>query len=249
MLFSAILCYLGRKATTNLGSVLKSKHITLLANKGPYSQSYGFSTGHVQMWELDHKEGWVPKNWCFQTVVLDKTLQSSLENKEIKPVHPKGNQPWMFTGRTNAEAEALIIWPPDAKSRLIGKDPDAGKDWGQEEKGTPEDEMVGWHHQFNGHEFEQTLGNSEDTGKLGMLQSNRSQRVGHDLASHVNATKDEDNAAKQLVDSPGLKIYTWLNLQQCVGCFCATHTSLVCYRNTLIPLLELVQPAYGFQVS
>ena len=166
MLFSAILCYLGRIATTNLDSVLNSKYITLLANKGPYSQSYGFSTGHVQMWELDHKEGWAPKNWCFQTVVLDKTLQSSMENKEIKPVHPKGNQPWMFTGRTNAEAEASILWPPDAKSRLIGKDPDAGKDWGQEEKGTPEDEMVGWHHRFNGHEFEQTLGNSEGQGSL-----------------------------------------------------------------------------------
>ena len=105
------------------------------ANKGPYSQSYGFSISHVQMWELDRKEGWEPKNWCFQIVVLEKTLESPLDCKEIQLVHPKGEQSWVFNGRTDAEAEAPIFWPPDAKSWLIWKGPDAGKDWGQEEKG------------------------------------------------------------------------------------------------------------------
>ena len=111
------------------------------ADKGPYSQSYGFSNRLVRMWELDPEEGWVPKNWCFQTVVLEKTLESHLDSKEIKPVNPKGNQSWTFTGRTDAEAEASILWSPDAKSWLTGKDPDAGKDWGQEEAGATEDEM------------------------------------------------------------------------------------------------------------
>ena len=105
------------------------------------------------MWELDHKEGCVPKNWCFWTVVLEKTLKSPLDCKEIKPVNPKGNQSWMFIGGTDVEAKTPILWPPDAKNWLIGKDTDAGKDWRWEEKGTTEEEMVGWHHQLNGHEF------------------------------------------------------------------------------------------------
>ena len=126
-------------------------------NKGPSSQNYGFSSSYVWMWEMDHKEGWVPKNWCFWTVVLEKTLESPLDSTEIQPVNPKGNQSWMFIGRTNTEAEAPIVWLPDEKSLLTGKDPDAGKDWRQEEKGT-EDEMVGWHHQLDGHEFEQAPG-------------------------------------------------------------------------------------------
>ena len=116
--------------------------------------------------ELDHKEGWVLKNWCFRTVVLQKTLESPLDSKEIKPVNPKGNQPWVFIGRTNAEIEAPILWLPDVKNQLMGKDPDAGKDWGQEEKGATEDEMVGWHHQLNGCEFAQTLGDSKGQGSL-----------------------------------------------------------------------------------
>ena len=141
---------LGRKVMTNLDSILKSRHY--FATKGPSSQSYGFSISHVWMWELDHKEGccccccWVPNNWCFWTVVLGKTLESPLNCKEIKPVNPKGNQSWTFNGRTDAETEGPILWPPDAKSQLIGKDPDAGKDWRQEEKGTTEDEMIGWYH-------------------------------------------------------------------------------------------------------
>ena len=105
------------------------------ADKGPYSQSYGFSSSHIQMWELDHKEDWMPKNWCFQTVVLEKTLESPLDCKEIKPVNPKGNQPWIFIGRTDVEAEAPVLWPLDVKSWLTGKYSDTGKDWGQEEKG------------------------------------------------------------------------------------------------------------------
>ena len=115
------------------------------------------------MWELDYKESCVPKNWCFWTVVLEKTLESPLDCKEIQPVHPKGNQSWIFIGRTDAEAS--ILWPPDAKNWVIRKDPDAGKDWGQE-KGTTEDEMVGWHHRLNGHEFEQTLGDGDGQGGL-----------------------------------------------------------------------------------
>ena len=118
------------------------------------------------MWELDHKEGWVPKSWCFWTVVLEKTFESPLDSKEIKPVHSKGNQSWIFIGRTDAEVEALILWLPDVKNWLFRKDPDAGKDWGQEEKGAAEDEMVGWHHQLNGHKFEQTPGNSKGQGNL-----------------------------------------------------------------------------------
>ena len=148
---------LGRKAMTNLDIILKSRDY--FADTGPYSQSYGFSSSHVWMWELDHKEDWVLKNWCFWTVVLEETLESSLDSKEIQPVHPKGNRPWIFTGRTDAEAEAPVLWPSDAKNWLIGKDPDAGKDWRQEEKGMTEDEMVRQHHWLNTHELEQTLGN------------------------------------------------------------------------------------------
>ena len=120
------------------------------ANKGPSSQSYGFSSSHVWMWELDYKESWVPKNWCFWTVVLEKILESPLACREIKPVHPKGNQSWIFIGRTDAEAETPILWSPDVKNWLIRKDTYAGKDWRQEEKGTTEDEMVGWHHRLSG---------------------------------------------------------------------------------------------------
>ena len=115
------------------------KQICYSANKGPPSQSYGFSSSHVRMWELDYKESWAPKNWCFWTVVLEKTLESPLDCKEIQPVHPKGDQSWIFIGKTDVEAETLILCPPDAKNWLTGKDPDAGKDWKQEKKGTTED--------------------------------------------------------------------------------------------------------------
>ena len=117
------------------------------------------------MWELDYKESWAPKNWCFWTVMLEKTLESPLDGKEIQPVHPKGNQSWIFSGRTVTEAETPILWPPDLKSWLIWKDPDAEKDW-RWTKGTTEDEMVGWHLWFNGHELESTPGVGEGQGGL-----------------------------------------------------------------------------------
>ena len=137
---------LGRKAMTNLDSILQSRDLS--------SQSYGFSSSHVWLWELDHKESWEPESLCFWTVVLEKTLESPLDWKQIQPVHPKGDQSWMFIGRTDAEAEAPILWPTDAKNWLICKDLASGKDWRWEEKGMIEDEMVGWHHRLNGHEFE-----------------------------------------------------------------------------------------------
>ena len=130
----------------------KQRHY--FADKGPSSQSYRFSSSYVWMWKLDHKESWEPKNWCLWTVVLEKTLESPLDSKEIQPVHPKGNSSWIFIDRTDAEAEAPILLLPDGKNWLIGENPDAGKDWRQEEKGTTEDEMVGWHHLPNGHEFQ-----------------------------------------------------------------------------------------------
>ena len=125
----------------------------MTADKGPSSQGYGFSSGHVWMWELDCEKSWAWKNWCFWTVVLEKALESPLDCKEIQLVHPKEDQSSVFIGRTEVEAESPVLWPPDEKNWLIGKDPDAGKDWGQEEKGKTEDEMVGWHHWLNGHEF------------------------------------------------------------------------------------------------
>ena len=128
-------------------NIKKQRHY--FVNKGLSSQGYGFSSSHVWMWELDYKENWAPKNWCFWTVVLEKTLESPLDYKEIQPVHSEGDQSWVLIGRTDAEAETPILWPPDAKNWLIGRDTDAGQDWGQEEKGATEDEMVRQHHQLN----------------------------------------------------------------------------------------------------
>ena len=147
---------LGRKVMTNLGSILKSRDITL-PTKVHLVKAMVFPVVKYG-WELDCEESWAPKNWCFWTVVLEKTLESPLDCKVIQPVHPKGDQPWVFIGRTDAEAETPILWPPHAKSWLIGKDPDAGRYWGQEEKGTTEDEMAGWHHQLDRREFEWTRG-------------------------------------------------------------------------------------------
>ena len=156
---------LERKDMTNLDSLLKSRDIILLT-KVHISQSYDFSSCQVWMWESDCEESWATKNWCFWTVVLEKTLEIPLDCKEIKPVNPKGNQPWIFIRRTDAEAEAPILWPPDAKSWLIRKDPDAGKDWKQEEKWTTEDEMVEWHHWLDEHELEQVPGDGDGQGNL-----------------------------------------------------------------------------------
>ena len=146
---------LGRKVMTNLDSIFKSRHITLptkvhIAKARRFSSSHGFSSRHVWMWELDYKESRVLKNWCFWTVVLKKTLKSPLDCKEIQPVQHKGDQSWVFIVRTDTEAETPLLWPPDAKSWLIWKDPDAGKDWRWKEKAMTEDEMVGWHHRLNG---------------------------------------------------------------------------------------------------
>ena len=162
--------------------IKKQRHY--FANKGPSRQGYRFSSGHEWMWKLDYKESWAPKNWCFWTVVLEKTLVSPLDCKEIQPAHPKGDPSWVLIGRTDSEAETPVLWPPDAKSWLIGKDPDAGKDWGQE-KGTTEDEMVGWHHWLNGHGFGWTLGVGE--GQWGQVCcSSWGHRVGHYWPTELN---------------------------------------------------------------
>ena len=143
---------LGRKAKTNLDSILKSRDI-ILPTKVHLVKTMVFPVVMYGCESWTIKESWASMNWCFWTVVLEKTLESPLDCKKIQPVHPKGNQSWIFTGRTDAEAETPVLWPPDAKNLLIGKDPDAGQDWRWDEKGTTEDEMVGWHHWLNGHEF------------------------------------------------------------------------------------------------
>ena len=149
--------------------IQKQRHY--FANKVLSSQGYGFSSGHVWMRELDCEESWAPKNWCFWTVVLEKTLESPLDCKEIQPVHPKGDQSWVFLGRTDVEAETSILWLPDANSWLIWKDPDAGKDWGQEETGMTEDEMAGWHHRLDGQEFGWTPAVGDGQGGLACCDS------------------------------------------------------------------------------
>ena len=165
----------GRKVMTNLDSILKSRDITL-PTKVCLSQGYGFSRGRVWMWELDCEESWAPKNWCFWNMVLEKSLESPLECKEIQPVHPKADQSWVFIGRTDAEAETPILWPPHTKSWVTWKDPDAGRDWGQEEKGTTEDEMAGWYHRAW---VWVNSGSWWWTGKPGVLRFMGLQRVRH----------------------------------------------------------------------
>ena len=149
------------------------------------------------MWELDYKESWVLKNWCSWTVVLEKTLESPLDSKEIEPVHPKGDQSWIFIGRTDAEVETPILWPPDAKNWFIRKDPDAGKDWRREEKGMTEDEMVGWHHWLDGHEWANSV-TWWWTGRPGVLQSVGSQRVRHDWVTELSWAQDKTYSFKFL---------------------------------------------------
>ena len=163
--------------------IKKQRHY--FANKGASSQGRGFPSGHVWTWEVNHKASWAPKNWCFWTVVLEKTLESPLDCKEIQPVHPKGNQSWIFIGRTDAEAKAPALWPPNAKNWLIGKNPDAGRGWSQEEEGMTEDEMVGWHHPLDGREFEQVLGIGEGQGGLACC-SPQGCRLGHDWGTERN---------------------------------------------------------------
>ena len=153
---------------------------------GSSRKGHGYSSSHVWMWELDYKESWARKNWCFWTVVLEKTLESPLDCKEIQPVHPKGNQSWIFIGRTDVEAETPILWLPVGKSWLIWKDPDTGKDWGQEKKGMTEDEMVGWYHQLDGYEFEQALWVGDGQGSLACCSPWG--RKESDTTEHLNQT-------------------------------------------------------------
>ena len=161
------------------------------------------------MWDLGHKEGWMPKNWCFWTVVLEKTLESPLDCKEIKPVNPKGNQSWILTGRTDVEAEVIILWPPEVKNWLVGKDPDVGKDWRWEEKGPTEDEMVGWHDQLDEHEFEQALGFRDGQGSLACCSA-----WGHkesDMTEWLNWTDvHSDSCWQRLTSSYSISLSTFL---------------------------------------
>ena len=191
---------------TNLDSILKSRDI---ASKGPSSQGYGFSSGHVWMWELDYKENWAPKNWCFWTVVLEKTLESPLDCKEIHLVHPKGNQSWVFIGRSDVEAETPILWPPDAKSWLIGKDPDAWKDRGQEEKG-----KTGWDvWMASPTQWTWVWVDSRSwwwTGRPGVPQFMGSQRVGHDWATELNWTEPKWPSKKEGLSYPDCWFWPFL---------------------------------------
>ena len=178
---------LGRKAITTLDSILKSSD-NYLAYKGPSSQSYGFSSSHVWMWELDHKESWAPKNWCFWTVLLEQTLESPLDSKEIQPVNPKGKQSWIFIGRTDVEAEAPILWPSDVKNWFMGKDPDAGKIEVRRRRGR---QRMRWLDGITDL-MDMSLGKSRSwwwTGKSRVLQSMRSQRVGHEWVTEMNWTE------------------------------------------------------------
>ena len=155
------------------------KEIHYFVNKGPSGQGYGFSSGHVWMWELDCEESWALKNRWFLPVLLDNTLENPLDCKQIQQVHPKGDQCWVFIGRTDAEAETPVLWPPHVKSWLIVNDPDAGRDWRQKEKGTTEDEVAGWHHRLDEYWFVSTLGVSDGQGGLAVLQFLMSQGLGH----------------------------------------------------------------------
>ena len=171
------------------------------------------------MWELDYKESWAPNNWCFWTVVLEKTLESSLDSKVSKPVNPKGNQSWIFIGRTDAEAETPVLWPPDIKNWLLRKDPDAGKDGTQEETGMTEDEMVGWHHRLNGYEFEQALGVGDGQGSLVCCSCKES-----DMTGRLNWTYCFDCCSFGVVWSQGvwyLQLYFFFPLKIPLAiCFC-----------------------------
>ena len=196
--------------------IKKQRHY--FANKGPSSQGNGFFSGHVWMWELDYKQSWAPKNWCFWTLMLEKTLESPLACKEIQRVHPKGYQSWVFIGRSDVEAEPPILWLPDAKSRLIWKDSDAGKDWGQEEKETTEDEMVGWHHWLNGHGFGWTLGVGDGRGDLACCGSWG--RKESDMTERLNWTE---------LNWPGIEAWPWSGSVESCHWTAGEVPNLVCF--------------------
>ena len=178
------------------------------------------------MWELDCEKSWVPKNWCFWTVVMEKTLESPLDSKEIQPVHPQGDQSWVFIGRTDAEAETPVLWPPHAKSWLIGKDPDAGRDWGQEEKGKTEDKMAGWHHLLDGQEFGWTPGDGDGQGVLACCNS-----WGHkelDTTEWLNwSSHNKETRQRSVVDPGSLALEPVLY----------TSTTLVLYTSALVLII------------
>ena len=179
------------------------------------------------MWELDNKEGWAPKNWHFQNVVLEKTLESPLDIKVIKPVNPKRNQPWIFIGRTDDEAETPVLWPPDAKNWLTGKDPDAGKDWRQEEKGATEGEMFGWHHGLDGHEFEQALGVVD---RQGLACCSPWGRKESDMTERLNNNNSKINIPKSIASlyiCSNYKTYIWIDVSlKCNQSHCANLTKV-----------------------
>ena len=206
-----------RKVMTNLDSILKSIDITV-PTKVRLVKDMFFPSSHVWMWELNYKESWVPRNCCFWTVVLEKTLESLLDSKEMQPVHSKGNQSWILIGRTDAEAETLILSPHDVKNWLICKDPDAGKDWRWEEKGTTEGEMVGWHHRLNGHEFEQTLGVGDGQRGLACCDS-----WGH---------KESDTTE-------------WLNWTELNFYVCNAYSSFITYKLKFSELLPVSETSYA----
>ena len=184
-------CSLGEKFDQSRQLIKKQRHF--FVNKGPSSQGYGFSSGHVWMWGVDGEESGALKNWCFLSVVLEKTLEIPFDWKEIQPVHSKGDQSWVFFGRNDAKAETPVLWPPHAKSWLTGKHSDAGRDWGQEEKGTTEDEIAGWHHWLDGRESEWTPGVGDGQGGLaccdswGRKESDTTERlIWSDIATDVS---------------------------------------------------------------
>ena len=203
-------------------------------SKGPSSQGYGFSSGHVWMWELDYKESRAPKSWCFWTVVLEKTLESPLDCKEIQPVHPKGDQSWVFIGRTDAEAGTPILWPPHAKNWLIGKDPDAGRDWGQEEKGTTEDEMAGWHHWLDGREFEWAPGVGDGQGGLvcydswGCKESDTTERLNWTDVLVTSSRNSQQRSVSKQVCSEGAYLLVCERQKANKREQCQSHLPFIC---------------------
>ena len=196
------------------------------------------------MWELDYKESWVQKNWCFWAVVLEKSLESSLDYKEIQLVHPKGDQSWVFIGKTDVETETAIIWPPDAKSWRIGKDPDAGQDWGQEAKGTTEEEMVRWHHQLNGHGFGWTPGVGDGQGGLACCDS-----WGHkesDTTERLNWTELKYFLTDHLQITNGIT-FTWRNLSDIILTKWSQLTSSIMgQNNTMCVLCDALRRTHHF---
>ena len=207
--------------------IKKQRHY--FVDKGPCSKSCGSSSSHIWMLELDNKESWAPKNLCFWTVVLEKTLESLLTCKEIQPIHPKRSQSWIFIGNTDAVAETLKLWPPDVKNWLIGKDPNLGKEWRQEEKRTAEDEMVGWHHWLNAHEFEQALGVGDGHGSLTCCRP-WDCRVGHDWVSELNWTDAYTHSNLHI--SAYLKSHTFLVSKYIFNELHANNNSIKKYQNT-----------------